>query len=153
MERKRWADAADLKRCIFRSRRRTTWWEFSARLFLRRPCSWRAQSPRWRPAAAVGAEPIGDEHARRIALLPEELAHQPQGGGLLPLGLDEQVEDLALAVDGSPQIHTPAPDRDDHLVQVPGIGRSGRQPAQVPGESRLAVTSVMCVTSQSATFR
>jgi hypothetical protein len=40
MERKRWADAADLKRCIFRARRRTTWWEFSARLFLRRPCSW-----------------------------------------------------------------------------------------------------------------
>ena len=27
------------KRCIFRSRRRTTWCEFSARLFIRSPCS------------------------------------------------------------------------------------------------------------------
>jgi len=34
MFRKRWADLADLKRCIFRSRRRTTWYEFSARLFI-----------------------------------------------------------------------------------------------------------------------
>jgi hypothetical protein len=33
MLRKRWADRADLNRCILRSRRRTTWWEFSARLF------------------------------------------------------------------------------------------------------------------------
>lgn len=39
---KRWADAADLKRCIFRSRRRTTLWVFSARLYLRRPAETRA---------------------------------------------------------------------------------------------------------------
>ena len=32
--------AADLNRCILCSRRRTTWCEFSARLFLRSPCSW-----------------------------------------------------------------------------------------------------------------
>ena len=36
------ADPGDLNRCIFRSRRRTGICEFSARLFLRRPCSWRA---------------------------------------------------------------------------------------------------------------
>src|ERR1700747_2444581 len=35
MLRKRSADAADLNRCILRSRRRTTLWEFSARL-----CVW-----------------------------------------------------------------------------------------------------------------
>src|SRR6267143_1600191 len=39
MLRKRWADRADLNLCILRSRRRTTWWEFSARLFARSPCS------------------------------------------------------------------------------------------------------------------
>jgi hypothetical protein len=37
-----WYDPGDLNRCIFRSRRRTGRCEFSARLFLRKPCSWRA---------------------------------------------------------------------------------------------------------------
>ena len=41
-DRNRWADPGDLNRCILRSRRRTGRCEFSARLFLRRPCSWRA---------------------------------------------------------------------------------------------------------------
>ena len=40
-----WADPGDLKRCILRSRRRLGWCEFSARLFLRKPCSWRADNP------------------------------------------------------------------------------------------------------------
>ena len=33
MDKKRWADPGDLKRCILRSRRRVGWCEFSARLF------------------------------------------------------------------------------------------------------------------------
>ena len=45
MDKKRWADAGDLKRSILRSRRRVGWCEFSARLFLRNPCSWRADNP------------------------------------------------------------------------------------------------------------
>jgi hypothetical protein len=40
MLRKRWAEPGDLKRCSLRSRRRTAWCEFSARLFCRKPCSW-----------------------------------------------------------------------------------------------------------------
>jgi hypothetical protein len=49
---KRCAEPADLKRCIFRRRRRTTWCEFSARLFIRSPCSWRQVRRRARNAAA-----------------------------------------------------------------------------------------------------
>src|SRR5580704_548821 len=41
-DRNRCADPGDLNRCIFRSRRRTGRCEFSARLFLRKPCSCRA---------------------------------------------------------------------------------------------------------------
>src|SRR5580704_9950248 len=41
-DRNRCADPGDLNRCILRSRRRTGRCEFSARLFLRKPCSWRA---------------------------------------------------------------------------------------------------------------
>jgi hypothetical protein len=39
MLRKRWADRADLNRCILRARRRATWYEFSARLLLLSPFS------------------------------------------------------------------------------------------------------------------
>src|SRR6185312_8594839 len=45
MDKKRWADPGDLKRCILRSRRRVGWCEFSARLLIRKPCSWRADNP------------------------------------------------------------------------------------------------------------
>ena len=41
-EQGRCGDPGDLNRCIFRSRRRTGRREFSARLFLRKPRSWRA---------------------------------------------------------------------------------------------------------------
>jgi hypothetical protein len=66
--------------------------------------------PEMAARSPVGPKSIGDEHARRIALLPEELAHQPKGGCLVALGLDEQVEDLTFAVDGSPKVHAPAAD-------------------------------------------
>ena len=42
----RWAEP-DLKRCIFPLARRIGWCEFSARLFLRKPCSWRAEVAYW----------------------------------------------------------------------------------------------------------
>ena len=45
METKRWAEPGDLNHCIFRSLRRTGWCETSARLFLRSPCSCRAERP------------------------------------------------------------------------------------------------------------
>jgi hypothetical protein len=45
MDSKRWADPGDLKPCILRSRRRVGWCEFSARLFIRKPCLWRTDNP------------------------------------------------------------------------------------------------------------
>ncbi len=39
------AGLGDLNRWSLRSRRRTGWWEFSARMFVRRPCSWMAERP------------------------------------------------------------------------------------------------------------
>lgn len=50
--RKRCADIGDLKRCILCSRRRIAGCEFSARLLWRMPCSWRAEGPSSRRAAA-----------------------------------------------------------------------------------------------------
>jgi hypothetical protein len=39
---------------------------------------------------------------RRKALLPEQFAHQPHGRAFIPARLDQQIEDFALLVDGTP---------------------------------------------------
>jgi hypothetical protein len=52
---------------------------------------------------------------------------------VLSLRLDQQIEDLALAVDGSLQVHVPALDRDYHLIPVPLLARPGSLQAQVAG--------------------
>jgi hypothetical protein len=107
MERKRWADPGYLKRCILRSRRRVGWCEFSARLFLRRPWSWRADNP-ISDLAAVGAQLVGHQHLRREALFLEQLAHQFHRCSLVAPSLREQVENLAFVVNRSPQSELPA---------------------------------------------
>jgi hypothetical protein len=40
------------------------------------------------------------------------------------LALNQHVEDLALVIDGTPQIHLLAGDPHHHLVEVPAIARS-----------------------------
>src|SRR5215211_1332695 len=65
--------------------------------------------PELTAGAPVGRQPIGHEHRRSIALLPQQPAHEPQGCGFVPARLHEQVQDLALAVDGSPQPQAFAP--------------------------------------------
>jgi hypothetical protein len=42
--------------------------------------------------------------------------HEPQGRRRVPPGLDQQIQDLALTIDRSPQIHALALDRDHHFV-------------------------------------
>ena len=42
--------------------------------------------------------------------------------------VDQHVEDLALVVDGTPQVHPLAGDPNNHLVQVPPIARAGTVP-------------------------
>jgi len=61
-------------------------------------------------------------------LLPEQLAHQLQRRPSISSALDQHVEDLALVVDGTPEVHTLARDPDHHLVQVPSIARPRTTP-------------------------
>jgi hypothetical protein len=51
---------------------------------------------------SVGRQLVGYKHVRSKALLREQLAHEPHGGSLVPLGLEEDMQDLAFAVNGSP---------------------------------------------------
>src|SRR5215831_3431589 len=73
--------------------------------------------------AGVGAQLVGDENFRHEALLLEQLAHQPQRRPRVASTLDQHVENLALVIDGTPQIHPLAGDEYHHLVQMPAIAR------------------------------
>lgn len=55
------------------------------------------------PGRSVAAELVGDQHARRSALLLQELAEQAFGGLLVAPALDEDIENKALLVDRAPE--------------------------------------------------
>ena len=73
---------------------------------------------------AVGAEFIGYNRRRREALLLQEFPHQPNCRPSVPAGLNQEIQDFALTVHGTPEIELPPSNYDDHLVQVPAFGRS-----------------------------
>src|SRR6516225_6634012 len=54
---------------------------------------------------AVGAQLVGDQQLRCEALFPEQLAHQPERRPRIAPRLNEHLDDLALVVDGAPQVH------------------------------------------------
>ncbi len=80
-------------------------------------------------------------------VVPEQLPEQYQGSLLVATFLDQDVEHLALVVDGAPQPHAPAADLADHLVEAPATGGRwpgapeilGVEPAELqrPGADRL----------------
>ena len=74
---------------------------------------------------AIGAQLVGDQQLRCEALFLEQLAHQPECRLRISPTLNEHVEDLALVVDGAPQVHLFPVDPDDHLVEVPSRARAG----------------------------
>src|SRR5438067_3573992 len=59
--------------------------------------------------SAVGAQLVGRHPRRREALFAEQLAHQLDGRRPVATTLDQDLEDLALVVDGTPQIHCACP--------------------------------------------
>src|ERR1700716_1468594 len=72
----------------------------------------------------------------REALLAEQLAHELDGCALVPSALNQDLEDLAFMIDGTPQIHVLACNPDDHFVEMPAIARSRTAPPQSPGDRR-----------------
>ena len=86
--------------------------------------------------SAVGAQLVGRHPGRREALFTEQFAHQLDGGRPVSTTLDQDLEDLALVVDGTPQIHLLACDPDDHFVEMPAIARSRTAPSQAPSDRR-----------------
>src|SRR3954447_20364402 len=81
---------------------------------------------------SVGAEFVGHQQFRREALFPEQLAHQPQRRPLVASTLNQHIENLALVIDSAPQIHLPAGDSHDHLVEMPPIGPASAGTTEAP---------------------
>ena len=136
MLRNRWAEPGDLKRCSLRSRRRTTWCEFSARLFCRKSLLMVTGKPEVLEGSAVGPQLIRRHPFRREALLSHQLAHEPDGSAPISPALNQDVEDLAFVIDGAPEIHPLARDPDDHLVEMPSIARPRTALPQPPCDHR-----------------
>jgi hypothetical protein len=55
----------------------------------------------------VTAERVGDQHPKRRAPPLEEFAQEPLGGLGVPARVDQDVEDVAVGVDGPPQLLPP----------------------------------------------
>ena len=118
-----------------RSRCRVGWCEFSARLKVSRlPVLDRRHYLPMRHC--VTAERVGDQHPKRRALPLEEFAEEPLGGLGVPAGLDQDVEDVAVLIDGPPQLLPTAVDRQEHLVEMPPVAGSGLAAAQPAGVLR-----------------
>lgn len=67
-------------------------------------------------------------------MILEQLAHQFEGGGLVPLALNEHLQDLAFVIDDPPQRHQSAADAHDHFVQVPVPAERRPEALQVAGD-------------------
>lgn len=98
----------------------------------------------------VALQLVGDEHTRCPTLLLEELAEQAFGGLRVAPALDEEIENEAILVDGTPKPMLLPGDADDDLVEVPLVATARRSPTdavgEFPAEFRLHCRIVSCVT-------
>jgi hypothetical protein len=78
-----------------------------------------ALDPEVTGSGAIGAQIIRDQSIRNEAVFLQKLAHQLKRGVLVALGLDKYIQDLALGVDGAPQIDHAATDFQINLVKMP----------------------------------
>jgi hypothetical protein len=83
-----------LKRRITFSRTRVGWCEFSARLFSPLLAMFDVD-PQIPVRRGIAFELVGDQHARRATMFPEQLAHEPPGRVPVAPALHQHVEILA----------------------------------------------------------
>src|ERR1041385_7961812 len=94
----------------------------------------RAAQAKMPKRGSVRVEFIRGQQFRREALFPEQLAQQPKGRALVAAGVHPHVENLALVIDGAPQVHSLSGDADHHLVEMPPLAWSWAQASKSTGE-------------------
>ena len=62
------------------------------------------RDPKITRGGVVRSQIARDQILRQEAIFLQELAHQLQCRGLIPLGLDQDIQNLSFAVDGAPKI-------------------------------------------------
>lgn len=82
----------------------------------------------------VAPELVGDHHPWRVLQSLEQLAEEPFGGLCAAPALHEDVEQMAVLVDCTPETMQLAPDADEHLVHEPFVARLRPAPLQRIGE-------------------
>jgi hypothetical protein len=69
----------------------------------------------------VAPEAISDQAVGDTAAPLEQLAKEPRGGLAIPTGLEQDVNDLAVLVYGSPKVVTVTANGHEEFVQMPGV--------------------------------
>ena len=73
----------------------------------------------------VAAQLVGDQPPRLTLLALQQLAEKTCGSPTVTTRLDEEIEDVALLIDGAPEIVPLSLDGDEDFVQVPGCRPAG----------------------------
>ena len=82
----------------------------------------------------VAAQLVGDQPARRPAFAFQQLPEEALGGGAIAPGLYEDVDHVAVVIDGSSEILLAPLNIDEQFVQVPGVAQSS---LPAPEDSRI----------------
>ena len=82
----------------------------------------------------IARQLVGDQHPRRLALLPQQPAQEALGCLLVAPALHQHVEHDAVLIDRPPQPVLLTGDGDHHLVEVPLIAATGQPAADLVGE-------------------
>src|SRR5262245_10552581 len=68
---------------------------------------------------SVRSQFVSDDNRRDKALAEKKFTQQSHGCCLVALGLNENFQNLALAINGTPQVHLLSRERDHHFIQMP----------------------------------
>ncbi len=71
----------------------------------------------------VALQLVGDQSVRPTALALQQLAEELLGSAPVAPRLNENVDEIAILVDGTPPVLSLATDGDKNLVEVPGIAK------------------------------
>jgi hypothetical protein len=85
---------------------------------------------------SVAAELVGHETPGLASLCGQQAVEESLSGQPIASTLDEDVDRVAVLVDGPPEVSPPTPDGDEELVQVPGVAQAALSPGEVTGVDR-----------------
>ena len=104
----------------------------------------------------VGAQLVGDQSSRDTALGFQQRPKESDGCSPIPVRLHEDVQDVTVLVDRAPQLLSATLDRDEHLVEMPGVSHptaAAPQPPRVDRTEPLAPLPNRLVGDRHASLR